>query len=169
MSIRRTNYSTPPYKKKFFSQYTTVYRPTLIITMYTILLFIHYKIMANYRIRYTMKNVFQIIFIQRKCHYYYYIYCNFRCKHGKTWLKVCKEELNVFETNKHMLNNSKHVFVVGLIINSYTYYYHTYKEVLLSGKPNVTYMIHFRNFLKRGTKFFFFFFFQYWYLCWFNF
>ena len=50
-----------------------------------------------------------------------------------------------------------HVFVVGLIINSYTYYYHTYKEVLLSGKPNVTYMIHFRNFLKRWTEIFFFF------------
>ena len=49
-----------------------------------------------------------------------------------------------------------HVFVVGLIINSYTYYYHTYKEVLLSGKPNVTYMIHFRNFLKRWTEIFFF-------------
>ena len=49
-----------------------------------------------------------------------YIYCNFGCKHGKTLLKVCKEELNLFETNKHMLNNSKHVFVVGLIINSYT-------------------------------------------------
>ena len=64
----------------------------------------------------------------------------------------------MFETNKHMLNNSKHVFVVGLIINLYTYYYHTYKEVLLSGKPNVTYMIHFSNFLKGGTEFFFFFF-----------
>ena len=86
-----------------------------------------------------------------------YIYCNFGCKHGKTLLKVCKEELNLFETNKHMLNNSKHVFVVGLIINSYTYYYHTYKEVLLSGKPNVTYMIHFRNFLKRVTEFYFIF------------
>ena len=114
--------------------------------------------MVNYRIRYTVKNVFQIIFIQRKCHYFLYIYCNFGCKHGKTLLKVCKEELNLFETNKHMLNNSKHVFVVGLIINSYTYYYHTYKEVLLSGKPNVTYMMHFRNFLKRGTEFFYIFF-----------
>ena len=59
-----------------------------------------------------------------------------------------------------MLNNSKHVFVVGLIINSYTYYYHTYKEVLLSGKPNVTYVIHFRNFSKRGTENFFHFFFN---------
>ena len=76
--------------------------------------------MANYRIHYTVKSVFQIIFIQGKCHYYYYIYCNFGCKHGKMLLKVCKEELNVFETNKHMLNNSKHVIVVGLIINSYT-------------------------------------------------
>ena len=96
------------------------------------------------------------IFIQRKCHYYYYMYCNFRCRHSKTRLKVCKEELNVFETNKHMLNNSRHVFVVCLIINSYTYYYHTYKEVLLSEKPNVTYIIHFRNFLKGGTKMIFF-------------
>ena len=51
----------PPPPLKFFSQYTTVYRPTLIIYMYTILLFIHYRIMANYRIRYTVKNVFQIL------------------------------------------------------------------------------------------------------------
>ena len=63
----------------------------------------------------------------------------------------------MFETNKHMLNNSKHVFLVCLIINLYTYYYHTYKEVLLSGKPNVPYMIHFRNFLKGGTEIFYFF------------
>ena len=28
-----------------------------------------------------------------------------------------------------MLNTSKYVFVVCLIINLYTYYYHTYKEV----------------------------------------
>ena len=84
MGTRRTNYSTPHPQKKNFSQYTTVYRPTLIITMYTILLFIHYRIMVNYRIRYKVKNVFQIIFIQKKCHYYYYIYCTFLCKHGKT-------------------------------------------------------------------------------------
>ena len=53
MGTRRTNDSTPPpLRQIFFSQYTTVYRPTLIIYMYTILLFIHYRIMANYRICY---------------------------------------------------------------------------------------------------------------------
>ena len=63
MGTRRTNDSIPPpLRKNFFSQYTTVYnRPALIIYMYTILLFIHYRIMANYRIPYTVKNVFQIL------------------------------------------------------------------------------------------------------------
>ena len=60
IGTRRTNDSTLPSEKIKFSQYTTVYRPTLIIYMYTILLFIHYRIMANYRIRYTVKNAFQI-------------------------------------------------------------------------------------------------------------
>ena len=47
MGTRRTNDSTPPPPKFFFPQYTTVYGPTLIIYMYTILLFIHYRIMAR--------------------------------------------------------------------------------------------------------------------------
>ena len=48
MGTRRTNYSTPPLKKIFFLNIQLYIRPTLIITMYTILLFIHYRIMANY-------------------------------------------------------------------------------------------------------------------------
>ena len=71
-------------------------------------------------------------------------------------IKSMQRRADMFETKHMSIGSSKHVFVVGLIINSYTYYYHTYKEVLLSRKPNVTYMIHFRNFSKRGTEFFFF-------------